>query len=329
MTKHLSEMAGRSFVAMHNNCFFLTDLGKETLEHGVPIRIVQRAFRYCAVSEQLLPREAYKLPYTEVDKIRNNEFSRNVRYNHVMEESQLVSLQGMDLAKVKSKRDLSITDEALSFDEIVGYSSGYLQTKIFLVGKNAPERAIIAFGKTCLEYGLKEILNTITGLKDSKIKEKLDELFKRDNVPYGEGQLSVDQFGLPIVNIARANHEWLSKSLESGQQAILMCGTDTLPAKPVGLKGYGKSANLSGLTIRYNLLDKQLQNDAAKLRSYIERCDSYMAIPYDERKYPKLTQYIEKSISKEEIAELKRLAEQYSIPRVSKTLPKQAVVTDQ
>ncbi|AIS56986.1 hypothetical protein ABF162_24725 [Vibrio coralliilyticus] len=326
--KHLSEMSGRTFVTFEGVRLKLTELGEETLEHGVPIRTVQRAFRYCAVSEQLLPREAYKLPYTELDKIRNNDFTRRVKSNHILEESQLVSLKGLNLSKVESKRSLGITDEAIAFGDVVGYSSGYLQTKIFLIGRHSPERAIVAFGKTCLEYNLQEILESITVLNDGDVVAKLNELFQREKLSFGEGQVVLDEFGLPIVNITKANPEWLSKNLESGQKAILMCGTDNLGAKPVGIKGWGKSSNLSGLTIRYNLHEGSLQNDALKLRRYVEMCDAYMATPRDERDYPTLTKYIENTISHEDVAELHLLAEQYSITRVSKTLPQQEAVTD-
>lgn len=326
--KHLSEMSGRSFIAFEGERFKLTELGEETLEHGVPIRTVQRAFRYCAVSEQLLPREAYKLPYTELDKIRSNDFTRNVKSSHILEESQLVSLRGMDLSKVGSKRSLGITDEAIAFGDVVGYSSGYLQTKIFLIGRSAPERAIVAFGKTCLEYKLQEILGSINALGDGDIVAKLNDLFQREKLSFGEGEVMIDQFGLPIVNITKANPEWLSKNLESGQKAILMCGTNNLDAKPVGIKGWGKSSNLSGLTIRYKLCEDSLQDDAFKLRRYVEMCDAFMATPRNERDYPTLTKYIKDTLSHEEVSELHFLAKQYSVSRVSKTLPQQEVVTD-
>lgn len=248
--------------------------------------------------------------------------------NHILEESQLVSLKGMDLSKVESKRSLGITDEAIAFGDVVGYSSGYLQTKIFLIGRCSPERAIVAFGKTCLEYDLQEILESITALNDGDLVVKLNELFQREKPSFGEGHVMLDEFGLPIVNITKADPEWLSKNLESGQKAILMCGTNNLDAKPVGIKGWGKYSNLSGLTIRYKLCEDSLQDDALKLRRYVEMCDAFMATPRDERDYPTLTKYIEHTFSHEEVSELHVLAKKYSVSRVSKTLPKQEAVTD-
>ncbi|PSV41057.1 hypothetical protein [Photobacterium sp. GB-210] len=332
VTKHISEMAGRSFVEMDEGKLLLTELGEETLEHGVPVRIVQRAFRYCAVSEQLLPREAYQLPYTELDSLRSKEFTGKIKSSHILEESQLVNLKGMDLSLIESKRDLGITDEALAFGDIVGYSSGYLQTRLFLVGRNKPERAMVAFGKTCIEYDLKEILATITALKDPNIVRKLGEFNqeqeKKQKLLFGEGEIALDEFGLPIINITKANVEWLSKGVESGQQGILMCGTDHLAAKPIGLKAWGKFSSLSGLTIRYFLREKNLQDDAAKLRKYVEMCDAYMLTPRDEREYPTIAKYVEKTLPSKEIEQLRELAERYSITRISKSLPKQEVVVD-
>ncbi|MEZ9868096.1 hypothetical protein [Vibrio sp. 10N.261.51.A4] len=326
VTKHLSEMAGRSFVTFIDGRFKLTALGEETLEHGVPIRTVQRAYRYCAVSEQLLPKDAYKLPYTEVDKLRSSDFTRTISSNHILEESQLVNLKGLDLSKVSSKRALGITDEALSFDEIIGYSSGYLQTRVFLVGKNKPQRAIVAFGETCVEYDLEGILATVTALNDENIIGNLNEFHQRQKVSFGDGEVTLDEFGLPVVNITRANLDWLSKGLESGQKAILMCGTQALPAKPIGLKAWGRLSSISGLTIRYCLLEEELQKDASSLREYTDLCDSYMRIPRDERPYSKLSAYIENTLSVEEIVHVRVLAERYSIARISNNLPKTEAV---
>ncbi|WP_305417948.1 hypothetical protein [Photobacterium leiognathi] len=107
-----------------------------------------------------------------------------------------------------------------------------------------------------------------------------------------------------------------------------MCGTDHLAAKPIGLKAWGKFSSLSGLTIRYFLREKSLQDDAAKLRKYVEMCDAYMLKPRDEREYPTIAKYVEKTLSSKEIEQLRELAERYSIARISKTLPKQEVVVD-
>ncbi|MEZ8302916.1 hypothetical protein AB6C61_03615 [Vibrio splendidus] len=322
VTKHLSEMAGRSFVTFIDGRFKLTALGEETLEHGVPIRTVQRAYRYCAVSEQLLPKDAYKLPYTEVDKLRSSDFTRTISSNHILEESQLVNLKGLDLSKVSSKRALGITDEALSFDEIIGYSSGYLQTRVFLVGKNEPQRAIVAFGEASVEYDLQGILATVTALNDENIIGNLNEFHQRQKVSFGDGEVTLDEFGLPVVNITRANLDWLSKGLESGQKAILMCGTQALPAKPIGLKAWGRLSSISGLTMRYCLHEEELQKDASSLREYTDLCDSYMTIPRGERPYSKLSAYIENTLSVEEIEHVRVLAERYSIARISNNLPK-------
>jgi hypothetical protein len=326
VTKHLSEMAGRSFVTFIDGRFNLTTLGEETIKHGVPIRMVQRAYRYCAVSEQLLPKDAYKLPYTDIEKLRSSEFTRTISSSHILEESQLVNLKGLDLSKVSSKRELGITDEALSFEEIIGYSSGYLQTRVFLVGKNKPQRAIVAFGETCVEYDLEGILATITALDDENIIEKLNEFHQRQKVSFGIGNVTLDEFGLPVVNISRANHDWLSKSLESGQKGILMCGTRGLPAKPIGLKAWGKLSSISGLTIRYYLLEENLRSDASSLREYIELCDSYMRIPRDDRPYSKLSAYIENTLTTEHIGHIRELAERYSIARISNNLTKRQAV---
>ncbi|TKF92371.1 hypothetical protein FCV76_23860, partial [Vibrio sp. F13] len=81
-------------------------------------------------------------------------------------------------------------------------------------------------------------------------------------------------------------------------------------------KAWGRLSSISGLTIRYCLLEEELQKDASSLREYTDLCDSYMRIPRDERPYSKLSAYIENTLSVEEIEHVRVLAERYSIARI-------------
>ncbi|ASK79393.1 hypothetical protein CF386_10050 [Paraphotobacterium marinum] len=301
--RHVSDMVAKSFVEIIDSKHFLTELGEETLRYGIPIKIVQRAFLYCAVSERLLPRDAYNLSFTPIENIREDEFKRKIRENHILEESNIVNLKGLDLSLIKCKYDFNLTDETMEFGNILEYSSGYLQTRIFLAGISHPERAIIAFGKNCVEYELHKALPTIDSFKDSDIVKKLEEFNldqeKKSKLTFGKGNIVLDEFGLPIIKIIRANKDWLSKGIESGHKGILMCGTDEIPAKPIGLRAWGKFSSLSGLTVRYFLTEKSLKDDAFKLRQYIEKRES---------------------LSKKEIEQLIKVAEKYSLSKIIKDL---------
>ncbi|MEZ9947108.1 hypothetical protein AB4331_19595, partial [Vibrio breoganii] len=76
----------------------------------------------------------------------------------------------------------------------------------------------MAFGETCVEYDLEGILATVTALNDENIIGNLNEFHQRQKDSFGDGEVTLDEFGLPVVNITRANLDWLSKGLESGQK---------------------------------------------------------------------------------------------------------------
>ncbi|TPE48593.1 hypothetical protein FJM67_13225 [Maribrevibacterium harenarium] len=326
--KHIAEMIGMSLLTNESERLRLAPLGVETLKQGVPIKIVQRSFRYCAVSEQLLPRTAYQLPFNKVDQLRTSDVRRKVKSHHILDEAALVNLKGLDLSTVESKRDLNITDETISFGDMVGYSSGYLQTRLFLIGKKEPERALVAFGETTREYDLKSILPTISVLNDDCTLEKLREYNQIQSPSYGEGEVGLDQFGLPIVSITRANLEWLSKKLESGIQAILLCGTSQYSAKPVGLKARNKYPELSGLTIRYRLLEESRQNDANILRSFYDDMERYYKLPREKQPFKRFSQYVKDTYSEKETEQVRELAKLYSIERILSNLPRPIEVMD-
>lgn len=313
--KHLAELVGRSFVISEKKNLTLTEIGKETLELGVPIRLVQRAFRYCAVAEELLPRDAYDLVYTEIANLRSESATKAIRFSHVLDEKQMVSLAGLDLSAIDSKRAVNITDEAMAFSEMVGYSSGYLQTRLFLVGVDKPERALVSFGNVFWEYDLDDILLSIQQLDKGKALQQLSVQLSRDGL--GDAEVSFDEFGLPIIKILHANKNWLTKKLESSIQAILLCGTEQQLAKPVFLKG----RDLNGHTARFILEDKELQREADLLRQLSDIGDSYFATPFNLREVKSVAEYVGNVFDSEDIKLLKVLATKYNITRFNKWLP--------
>ncbi len=78
----------------------------------------------------------------------------------------------------------------------------------YFSGSEPAREAIVAFGKTCLEYNLKEILTTITALKDLTLYENwvssIRNKRKNKKLLFGEGEISLDEFGFTIINITKA-----------------------------------------------------------------------------------------------------------------------------
>jgi predicted transcriptional regulator len=311
-SKHLNDLLGRSLVSFEENKFSLTEIGKESLIHGVPIRNVQRAFRYCAVSEKLLPRAAYELVYTELSQIRGSDGIRSVKRSQILEEKPVVKLSGMNLDSVKSKRELNITDEALRFEKVLDYTSGYLQTRLFILGEDKPQRALISFGRDFETYDLESILSMIQPINNRMLeqfeKRELSDLsFKMP--------LAKDQFGLPVVYVQDCDKKWLSTKLESGKQAILLCGTDKYPAKPV-------ARGLHGHTVRYFLEKSDILDDVNLLRRFEKGCEDFIALPRNEKPFSKVSEYVVHHFANTEILKLIDLVEDYAIKRFQNWLPK-------
>lgn len=312
VNKHLNDMLGRSFISFNGETIALTELGAETLQEGIPLRKVQRSFRYCAVSEKLLPRSAYDLVFTELDNLRAND-SKQVKFRHVLTEKQLVNLAGLNLSGIEDKREYNITDEAISFDEILGYTSGYLQAKLFLVGKSTPARAIVSFGKQKCEYNLQQILSMLVPLNQRNVSSKLNEEHQNKGVIVDS--VEWDNLGLPVINVKEAPDSWLDKNLESGIQAILLCGTDEHTAKPVSLP------KLQGYTCRYQLMSPSQREEANLLQDFAALCDSYFQIPFKQRTHKNIREFIKSKHSDQELNVINQMVTKHNIKRLANCIP--------
>ncbi|MDF0534929.1 hypothetical protein PY479_11665 [Shewanella sp. A32] len=310
--KKFHEMIGRSFISVENELVALTELGEETLREGVPIKQVQRSYRYCAVSERLLPRSAYDLPFIPLDDLRNDDV-KPIHFQHVLTEKKLVNLAGLDFSTIEDKRAYNITDEAISFEEVKGYISGYLQAKLFIIGDHQPTSALVSFGSQYLEYDLPQILEMMVPLNSNLMQTKLKEahqqfLLEFDNIEW-------DALGLPVLYVDKAPLEWLSKSLESGIPAILLCGTDQYHPKPVSLP------KLQGYTCRYYLTSSSQQQDADQLQAFAQDCDGYFKVPFPQRPFKSVQEFIGAKYREDELSRLWKLTEEYQIKRLRHCLP--------
>ncbi|GAA4888460.1 hypothetical protein [Ferrimonas pelagia] len=315
VNRHLEDLLGRDLLCYESGQLSLSELGAESLESGVPVRLVQRAFRYCAVTEQLLPRAAYGLVYSELNELRSPESGRFMKYSHILEESQMVSLAGMDLSGIPSKRALNLTDEAIAFGEVQGYTSGYLQTKLFLVGRKQPERALVAFGKACLEYDANAIISMTQPLDEAKLNTILRDELSKDGVT--EFSIRYDAFGLPLVTLEQAGDNWLKRKLEGAQPAILFCQTPQHQAKPVTL------GRLNGHTVRFVLNDPIEQRMANQLSDLTRLGEAFYAIPFKQRTGKIVAAYIAEhaNYSEEEIEQLREWTTRLNMGRQAAWLP--------
>jgi hypothetical protein len=310
--KHFHEMVGRSLISINNEVVSLTELGEETLKEGVPIKLVQRSYRYCAVSERLLPRDAYELVFTTLDDLHNDAIKK-IHFQHVLTEKKLVNLSGMDFSTIEDKRAYNLTDEAISFSDIHGYVSGYLQAKLFIIGGHQPTRALISFGNQYLEYDLQQILSMMVPLNFTNMQEKLAETLQQFALQIGK--IELDALGLPVVYIDDAPKEWLEKTLESGIQAILLCGTNQSHPKPVSLP------KLQGYTCRFHLLNKSQQQEAYQLQAFSQCCDEYFKMPFTQRSFKRVQEFIAAKYSEDDVLSLRDLTEKYQIKNLRRCLP--------
>lgn len=314
----LLDMSGRGLVDCEGQKVELGLLGKETVETGVPLRLVKRALRYCAVSSRLLPREAYGVEMEEVDELD----MRNANWSDIIPEQQTVPLRGLDLAAYENKHAFNLTDETIAIEALNGYQPCYIRARLCLVGRNRIESAYVQFGRSLTPYSIETVkpLTERFDLNRTYRKVPVKELIETELAEAGvelDGGLELDELGLPRVTITSAPDEWLAKNIDAGTPAVLLCGTRAIYARPISAFA-NKPGLFNGYTLSLHVKNEKLESAINTLRDLMVMADDFFAMPPRERPTRYMADYLRDNCSEEFISVCEKLIVRFDIRRARK-----------
>ena len=314
-----ADMEGSSIIRRDTNGVDLTNIGEESLELGVPVRLIDRALRYCAITESLLPRDAYSSEFEAFSVMEAGFLS----FKDILREPEsFVDLRGLSVAisDAESKYALNLPDEAVGIESIDSYQPAYLRAILCVTGSSRPDKAWIIFGETLAEYPLDAVKpmmesfdpNSRRGKSPKSFGEIIEDSLRLDGVTLRSG-LRLDDFGSPEVTISDAPDEWLSSSLGLEASWALLCGTSNKPAQPV--TRFPERDVLEGHTMSFYIDNKQLEAEVEFLRDFFELVETrYYSRPFRERQ-SSVNDFIKENVSPEDVERARSLVSRFNIRR--------------
>ena len=309
----ITEQEGNSTIRRVATGVKLTELGIESLALGVPIRLIDRALRYCAIKSVLLPREAYSLEFRRFSDME----ATFLNFRQLLPEpDRLIELGG--LADVDDKFAVNLPDETVGVESLIGYHPGYLRATLCITGSSAPNTAWVMFGDRLMEYPFFAVMplwesfdldSQRTG-SSSPASEVIADSLTRDGAIL-KSPVNLDGYGSPKVVLSDASDEWLSSRLYLEDPWVLICGTTDKPARPINR--FPHRDILQGHTMTIYIENKELESDVNVLRDVFDTVQTtYFSRPVRERESSVL-EFMELNIPRESLERTKKLVQRFKI----------------
>jgi len=113
VTPMLEELRGQGLIKKESDQYYtITELGKKSLQIGVAILEVPRAFLICGVSGRLMKKETYR-----ADRLGTDQFKYITRQSVIIDSAMDVPLKYLDITALKEKKAYNIPDEVMEIIE--------------------------------------------------------------------------------------------------------------------------------------------------------------------------------------------------------------------
>ena len=318
----LTEQEGSSLIRGSSQGPVLTELGKESLALGIPMRLVQRSLLYCALTCRLLPREAYSLELSPLSSLEE----KFIAFKEVLPDpQQLVGLHGafVDIADVGVKQDVNLPDEALAIENINSYRAAYVRAVLCITGSIRPEAAWVIFGSTPLEYPLEIVKpwmrefnpDEFSWRHQRSVGQVISDSLREEGAVL-QSPLKLDTYGSPVVVLEDATDEWLSSFIGQEDPWVLNCGTSAKPPRPISR--FPRRDVLNGYTMSTYMSNDRLEDDINFLRDILEFVEeNYFSMPLRQREYS-LNDFLTVKLTPAERTRAKSLVQRFNIRQALK-----------
>ena len=315
----LVEQEGNGTVKRDASSIELTELGRESLALGSPIRLIHRALRYCAIQSKLLPREAYSLELEVVSSMTGG----FANYKHLVPEPrQLVDFAGLefDLSDIEHKYAVNVTDETVGIESFVGYQPAFLRAMLCLTGTSRPDYAWVVFGDRPVRYDLDRVMPLVEtlnlearpnrGSDKRSAREKIEEALREGRATL-KAPVKLDRYGSPVAVLATATDDWLSESLGQEDPWVLLCGTSEKSAMPISR--FPLWDVLEGRTMTIYVENQELEAHINLLRDVFDAVNTqYFSRPFREREGT-VREFLLSAFNSEDLEQTRKLVERFRI----------------
>lgn len=211
----IEELRGQGLIQRSSEGMYtITPLGKISLDIGVAMLEVPRAFLLCGISSQLLKKEIYMS-----ERIGIEEFGYISRQSIILDNTPNISLKNLDITQLVNKQEFNIPDEAVEIISCEYTTPKFIQSSL-VINKNNRQNVINLTMNNIEVNWLKkeEITPFIEPLGwDIKMSEKevLKEVEKKLlDLGFIDAKISLEPFGGIKVNFNEVKEDTLKNIFE-------------------------------------------------------------------------------------------------------------------
>lgn len=317
----LTELYGLGFLQYkQNDTVTLTELGARSLNQGRAITHVNRGLLYCAVTEQLLPREAYDKRFIDTRDLTKDD----LKFLLVAPEKQRVSLsqlRGINSLDYSHKKQLNLPDEVEQLVSIEGYTSGYIQAQLLVAGKVKSQKAWMQFGSCLRNFPLNQVPEFGGVNAKRRAIEGVRKALSQEGV-FTDDSVDESTPGVITLMARRASKAWLGATSASYLPNIIRCRSEYVAARPFYRYPVKTADVLHGSTLIVDLsqLDEEIQQDALALSKFYKKKSHFFSTPRAERIDRSFQDFVKRRINDSEQRELLNIAKELGIKSMDKWL---------
>jgi len=336
----MSEKIGEFLAEEGEQGLVLTNLGKKSIELGVPVKRTERVLRLCGLTSRLLPADAYQYEWKPLTGV----MSGRLPFGQFLPEREVVSTEAIDICKIEDPRAFNLPEETIEIESIVDYLPGYQEGKLCIYGSGRHESAEVLWGRSMLNYAISDItplidfINPAADFSNSRNKSKKEGMthaefarktLEKDGVVVSK-DLHRDKNGILKIEVSSVSKKWLSSSPDENRKPgverdgsdspwVLLCGTANMPAVPATGATCFRRMNDNPVEVYVN--DPAWSQEIETLRHLDEAVFRYYNDPVSDRKQRDVRSYLLDCFDNQSLEYMRKLTKKFKVDRLRKALP--------
>ena len=268
VTPMLEELRGQGLIVKKKEDYYeITQLGEKSLQLGVAILEVPRAFLICGVTGRLMPKESYK-----AERLGTEQFKTIPMQAVIIDNAVSIPLKHLDITLLEDKKAYNIPDEVTEIIECESTTAKFLQASLVITKEKKKSIFNLSINDGKIDWlSDSQITSLIEPLGwETKMSEKdiLTQIKLRlEALGFINISISIDAIKTILVTFSEASEDAL-KTLYENEPLIAYIGTNSLQAININRfpfifeKDERRIDWLKGHVLKLETNQKNISNDA-------------------------------------------------------------------
>lgn len=230
VTPLLEELRGQGLIQKEKDGYYnISELGQKSLELGVAVVDVPRAFLICGKTGRLMPKEVYS-----IDRLDSAQFKYISQQSILIDSAMDIPLKYLDISILTDKKAYNISDEATEILSCEETTPKFIQTTLVINKDQGKEQTELSVNNASIDWlddtqilSLVEPLGWGTKYTQKDIVRMIQE--KLQTLGFIDVFVNIDTYKTIIVNFSDASDEALRTPFEL-EPLLAYIGTASIPS---------------------------------------------------------------------------------------------------